>query len=179
MHPRSSCFQIGSPPDAPRFSSTKDTITSVGGRVPPGQKIWTPCGGYRWPAGANGPRAPAPSSSRGPASFNGAVHRYPARPAEPTPESSRPYSQPAPRSTGSPPTASHAPPRDRIPAAPLSPSHPGSTPSSCSWPHSLGPFLDGPTRTRIPPKWCILRHAPRTGSDHSPFAVASFRGHSE
>ena len=56
-------LQIGSTPYASRCSSMNDTITSVGGRAPPGRNTPTPCAGSRWPASAHGSPARAPSAA--------------------------------------------------------------------------------------------------------------------
>ena len=57
-----SIAQIGSTPYSARLSSMNSTITSVGGRAPPGRNTPTPCAESRWPASAPDSRARDPSS---------------------------------------------------------------------------------------------------------------------
>ena len=120
--------QIGSTPYASRWASMNATITSRGGRAPPGQNTPTPCAGSHSRAAARCSPAPAPS----PACCSSVVRpgRLPAsRSAWRTHR--RSVSGVAAdlrrRSTRSPPTATRAPPAAPAPAGRPVPGPPENT----------------------------------------------------
>src|SRR5205823_895299 len=113
------------------------TITSVGGRAPPGRKTRTPSAGSRSPGAAPDSRARARAAAAARPSSGRRAGRRPAHAAAPTSAASRPYTRSSPRSIRSPPIASRARPAAPTPAAPPAPAPPVRTRSVVPWLHPL------------------------------------------
>src|SRR5262245_43393602 len=96
----------------------KAIMACVGGRAPPGQNTRSPCAGSHWLGEA--PDSPARGLSAWlPCRWSGqACARCRPRPSSPTRSASATYSLSCPLSRRSPPTATHAHPRDPPPSAP-------------------------------------------------------------
>src|SRR5438034_3469561 len=113
------------------------TITSVGGRAPPGRKTRTLSAGSRSPGAAPDSRARARAAAAARPSSGPRAGRRPAHAAAPTSAASRPYTRSSPRSIRSPPIASRARPAAPTPAAPPAPAPPVRTRSVVPWLHPL------------------------------------------